>query len=57
MVCEKCDPLKCHRYDNVENTVIPIPAIALPRNEKIDWNILECRKCGQQFNVPQYDHE
>lgn len=57
MVCDKCDPKKLYRYENVENTVIPIPSVGLSKNETVDWTIKECKYCNQEFNEPVYDDE
>jgi len=51
MVCDKCDPQKIHRYDNVEKIVIPALAIQVQKNELINFEIKECRECNQQFGI------
>jgi hypothetical protein len=55
MVCDKCDPMKLYRYENVENTIIQIPATGLSKNEQVDWIIKKCKYCNQKFNIPTYD--
>jgi len=50
MVCDICDPSKLYRYDEVEKSIIGLPAINLELNANVGWEVKKCRYCRQHFN-------
>lgn len=52
MACDKCDPKEIYRYDGVEKSIIPIPAIQLGRNDTVSWDVQRCKFCHQQYDIP-----